>query len=129
MKKNKSKLPIIELLILAIIFMSVSSLVYFHMFESIEVKTHDARLNYVKTNDVYDKIVIVTIDDEDLAEIGEWPWPRGIHGKLIDKLKNAGAKVIGFDVFFSMNSTNKEEDNRLVESVKKAGNVITARDI
>ena len=34
------------------------------------------------------------------TEIGQrWPWSRELHARLIDKLRQAGAKVVGFDVF------------------------------
>ncbi len=30
--------------------------------------------------------------------IGQWPWPRAIHGALLKRLAKAGAKVVAFDV-------------------------------
>ena len=47
-----------------------------------------------------DQIVIIAIDDASIANIGEWPWPRDLHAKLITALAGAGAKVIGQTVFF-----------------------------
>ena len=47
-----------------------------------------------------DKIAIIAIDDESIANIGRWPWPRDLHAELIKKLANGGAKVIGQTVFF-----------------------------
>jgi CHASE2 domain-containing sensor protein len=45
------------------------------------------------------EIVIVAIDEPSLAEISkQWPWPRSIHAHLIEQLKKAGARVIGFDI-------------------------------
>ncbi len=44
---------------------------------------------------------IVDIDEESLAEYGQWPWPRTIVARLIDKLTEKGAVVIAFDVLFS----------------------------
>ena len=46
-------------------------------------------------------IRIVDIDDPSLKELGQWPWPRGMIAKLIDRLREAGASVIGFDIDFA----------------------------
>ncbi|HZP13403.1 MAG TPA: serine/threonine-protein kinase [Nevskiaceae bacterium] len=48
-----------------------------------------------------DRIAVIKIDDESIANIGTWPWPRTLHAQLIDKLHEAGAKAIGYEVFFS----------------------------
>ncbi len=47
-----------------------------------------------------DKIAIIAIDDESIANIGRWPWGRDLHAELINKLSKGGAKVIGQSVFF-----------------------------
>lgn len=47
-----------------------------------------------------DKIAIIAIDDESIANIGRWPWPRDLHAELINNLAEGGAKVIGQTVFF-----------------------------
>ncbi|MBZ0250851.1 MAG: CHASE2 domain-containing protein [Burkholderiales bacterium] len=47
-----------------------------------------------------DKIAVVAIDEQSIANIGRWPWPREVHGKLIEELSAAKAKVIGNTVFF-----------------------------
>ncbi|WP_374371111.1 CHASE2 domain-containing protein [Dongia sp.] len=45
-------------------------------------------------------VVIVDIDEESLASIGQWPWPRTVLADLVDKLTAAGVAAIGFDVTF-----------------------------
>jgi adenylate cyclase len=45
-------------------------------------------------------VAIVDVDDESLARIGQWPWPRTILAELVDRLTDLGAVVIGFDVVF-----------------------------
>jgi adenylate cyclase len=46
-------------------------------------------------------IRIVDIDDDSLEKIGQWPWPRTLVGQLIDKLREAGAAIIAFDIDFA----------------------------
>ena len=44
---------------------------------------------------------IVDIDEAALAEYGQWPWPRTVIARLIDKLTEKGAAVIAFDAVFA----------------------------
>ena len=44
---------------------------------------------------------IVDLNDDSLARVGQWPWPRTLVADLIRKLQDAGAVVIGFDVVFA----------------------------
>jgi CHASE2 domain-containing sensor protein len=48
-----------------------------------------------------DRVAIIAIDDESIANIGRWPWPRDVHAQLIEGLAQAKAKVVGYTVFFS----------------------------
>lgn len=68
-------------------------------------------------------ISIVAIDDASLTQIGRWPWPRTVHAEIIDKLKAAGASVIGYDVNFPEPST-ETDDRELARAIKEAGNVV-----
>ncbi|MGH8430266.1 MAG: CHASE2 domain-containing protein, partial [Solimonas sp.] len=42
-----------------------------------------------------DRVAVVAIDDQSIANLGRWPWPRSLQAQLIDKLHAGGAKVIG----------------------------------
>jgi eukaryotic-like serine/threonine-protein kinase len=48
-----------------------------------------------------DKVVLITIDDQSIANLGRWPWARDVHARMIDMLAAAKAKVIGYTVFFT----------------------------
>ncbi|MBI5200157.1 MAG: adenylate/guanylate cyclase domain-containing protein [Elusimicrobia bacterium] len=77
----------------------------------------------IRTGD--QRVVIVTIDDKSIQEIGQFPWPRSTYAPLITELKKFGAKVIAFDVLF-VDPSREAEDKALVAAVKKAGNVVLA---
>ena len=47
-----------------------------------------------------DRIAVIAIDDQSIASIGRWPWPRDVHAQLIDKLTAAKARVVVHTVFF-----------------------------
>lgn len=44
---------------------------------------------------------IIDIDEESLARLGQWPWPRQRVTELVDRLQAAGSAAIGFDVLFA----------------------------
>jgi eukaryotic-like serine/threonine-protein kinase len=54
-----------------------------------------------------DRIAIIAIDDQSLANIGRWPWPRDVHAQLIDKLAEAKAKTIVYTTFFFEPQTDR----------------------
>ena len=45
--------------------------------------------------------VFVNIDDNSLKTIGQWPWPRQVSAKLVEKITQSGAAAIGIDVLFA----------------------------
>jgi adenylate cyclase len=46
-------------------------------------------------------VAIVDIDEESLRQYGQWPWPRTLVAKLIDRLTAMQSAIIGFDVVFA----------------------------
>lgn len=52
-----------------------------------------------------DNIVIITIDDKSLAELGRWPWKRGTHAQLLNVLSNGAPKAIGLDLILTEGDT------------------------
>ncbi len=48
-----------------------------------------------------DRIAVIAIDDQSIANLGRWPWSRELHARMADLLAKAPAKVIGNTVFFS----------------------------
>ncbi len=76
-----------------------SNFAFTSLFES---RFYDYRENLIRDKSKIDKrITLVAIDDESIKAIGKWPFPRENYTRLMNKLKNFGAKVIAYDVFFS----------------------------
>jgi len=53
------------------------------------------------------RIVIIDIDEKSLADEGRWPWPRNKIAALTERLFEAGAVVVGYDIFFTEPERNK----------------------
>ena len=54
-----------------------------------------------------DRIAVIAIDDQSIANIGRWPWPRDVHAQLIDMLAASKAKTIVHTTFFFEPQTDR----------------------
>ena len=55
-------------------------------------------------------IVIIDIDETSLQHEGRWPWSRARIADLVEKLNQAGAAVIGFDILFGEAERNPAQE-------------------
>ena len=46
-------------------------------------------------------VTIIDLDENSLAEIGQWPWPRNIVAQLVQNLMQMGAAIVAFDIVFA----------------------------
>lgn len=74
-------------------------------------------------------VVVVSIehDSSEYFNVPDNPdkWPRSLHTRLTDRLVQAGAKVIIFDVHF-LEPRSPEDDVLFEKAIKRAGNVVLA---
>ena len=82
--------------VLSLVFLFLSGTA---VLQSLERKAYDIGVN-ASERDAGNQIAIIAIDDESIANIGRWPWPRDVQAKMLDKLAAAKPKVIGNTVFF-----------------------------
>lgn len=47
-----------------------------------------------------DRVAVIAIDDESIANLGRWPWSRDRHAEMIERLAAGGADAIGYTVLF-----------------------------
>ncbi|MEO8627797.1 MAG: CHASE2 domain-containing protein [Betaproteobacteria bacterium] len=71
-----------------------------HQMRSLKRKAYEAGVR-VSNRAPNDKIVVIAVDDNSIANLGRWPWPRHIHAQMINRRSAAHAKVIGYAVFFA----------------------------
>ena len=69
--------------------------------ETLRLKTFDLYQIAVAPKLVPQQVIIVDVDEKSLDELGQWPWPRSLLAKIIDKVSKTGAVAIGLDVLFS----------------------------
>jgi adenylate cyclase len=69
-------------------------------------------------------IVIVDIDDSSLARMqdqaGSWPWPRSVHGEMVQGIARQRPAAIVFDILFSEGDKYRPESDRQFNSALDA---------
>ena len=78
--------------------------------QGIEQRTLDLRFGLRGKREVDPRIVIVGIDDKTLQTIGSFPLPRSNYALLVQRLKEEGARVVGFDVTFPTAASSEALD-------------------
>lgn len=107
--------------LLAVLFYRYAQEIEF--FSSIDLKLKDVRFKLRDAAPTDPRIVIVAIDAKSVNELGRWPWDRKLVAKLIENLKNYGAKTVALDIVFSEPS-NPDSDKALADAIQRSGNVI-----
>lgn len=69
--------------------------------DALELKSYDVRLQLSAGKQVPDRVAIVAIDEKSLSAAGRWPWSRSKIAELTERLHQAGAAVIAFDILFA----------------------------
>jgi adenylate cyclase len=73
------------------------------------------------------EVVIVAIDEESLATLGRWPWPRTRMARLIDAIDQSGPAAIGLDIVFDTH--DEALDAAVVDDAIAAAPGLPAREI
>ena len=60
-------------------------------------------------------VTIIDLDEESLAEIGQWPWSRTTIAKLIQNLMQMGAALVAFDIVFA--EPDRMNPNKIPDTV------------
>lgn len=66
------------------------------------------------------EIVIIAIDPQSLKDVGTWPWSRAVHGEILDRLVEAGAGAILYDIDFAFPS-DPQGDAAFADALERAG--------
>ena len=72
------------------------------------------------------EMVVVAVDDKTFAEDGiQWPLPRRLHARALDRLRQAGARQVVYDVQFTEQTTLRD-DNALFDAVSRFPGTVLA---
>jgi len=71
------------------------------IFRAIEQKSVDVRFQIRGKRGPGDEIVIVAIDDKSIQKLGRYPWPRRYVAQFVDRITDAGARILALDVIYA----------------------------
>ncbi|HEY7678078.1 MAG TPA: CHASE2 domain-containing protein [Candidatus Methylomirabilis sp.] len=92
------------------------------LFERLELIAIDHRYRAFPAP-VRPDILLVLFDSISVKRVGQWPWSRGEHARLVRAVSAAGARAIGYDVEFGK-PRDPVEDARLAAAVAEARTVV-----
>ena len=119
MNKRRIQLFLIGLMLLLLVVSFNSSVL-----KRIDLIIYDSFLNF-SSHPPPEEIVIIAIDEESIARLGRWPWPRTVHADLLNRLTQAQTTAVGFDILFS-EKESLENDRLFAEAIEKNGRVFLA---
>lgn len=119
-RKNRlaHALAIISAIGLAVFFLNLGGITDF------ATRILTAQRFEVLTRAPSDRMVVVDIDARSLQSVGVWPWPRTLHATLVDRLAEAGAEQVVFDIDFSA-SSSPADDAAFAEAMERAGGIVS----
>lgn len=93
-----------------LVTITVSRNAVLRFFDTIEIRSLDARFVTRGPRPIDDRIVIVGLDEKTLQNVGSFPIARSYYAQTVDRLVAGGARVIGFDFDFPTPEKNSAID-------------------
>ena len=112
-----SKFPVVFCLVFAFVLMTGQLM---QTFRGLDASHSNLLFNLRGKIEADPRVSIIAIDDDSIKDIGQFPWPRGVHARLIDALFAAGAKVVALDILF-VDPSRPDEDRKLIDATKRHG--------
>lgn len=112
---------------LAVILIGVAGMIHTQILERFDFMMYDklSALQRMSTHQREEDVVIIAIDDESLNVLGRWPWSRGVHAELINRLKAIDNHAVVMDLLLLDAQSNDDLADRLLAAAIAAhGNVI-----
>ncbi|MCW0396065.1 CHASE2 domain-containing protein [Xanthomonas sacchari] len=71
------------------------------------------------------RMLLIAIDDRSLQALGQWPWRRDLHARLLDRLSAAGTERVALDLLFSEpDLQHADDDARLAAALRRNGRTV-----
>ncbi len=97
-----------------------------HALRSLEHDSFDLRMNVRGDDTAPADVVIVAIDEPSFGELGvRWPMPRSLYGRLLNRLRASGARLVALDLQFT-EASEPDEDVALYTAIKRNRPVLLA---
>ncbi len=86
----------------------------------LEYKAYDL-MSTLRHREAGKPVIIVSIDDNSLKKVGDWPWPRSYMAEIIKTLSQKGAHTLGISILYRNRELNAggAEIQNLREALRK----------
>lgn len=95
------------------------------VWEAAELTSYDDLLRRRPAEKPDDRIVVVTIGDEDIDAVGQYPIPDDKFAELLEKLESYQPKVIGLDIARDLPYGSKAGHEQLRAVIKQSSTIIS----
>jgi adenylate cyclase len=93
---------------------------------AMDAKVFDLFTTWTAPRNVQVPLVILAIDEPSFQELQmQWPFPRTLHAKVLERLRADGAVAVGFDMVFAEPS-NRHDDELLAAAIRSGPPVVLA---
>ncbi len=106
---KKIKKSTISDFILGIVLMLIALFAFFLSWgplETLEYGIYDLSAN-LRVKQSTAPVAVIAIDEQSIANLGRWPWPRAHIASMVDLLQSYNVKVIGLDIIYSEKDFNQ----------------------
>lgn len=104
--------------------LSVLALVYSGIGWRVDAAIYDTMLA-TNSTPADDDILVVAIDEQSIAALGRWPWSRGVHAQLLERLTPMHPRAIALDIMFAEpDRADPESDLALARAIAGNGRVV-----
>ena len=94
--------------------------------DRVEAESVDARFA-LRGDRPVDDIAVVAIDEATFTDLdATWPLQRTAHARVVDRLPEAGVRLIVYDVQFTEPSLDERDDLALYDAIDRAGGAVLA---
>jgi adenylate cyclase len=114
---------------LAIVLSLLVSAVYLFWpgpFDRLDFRVYDLKMHYRDAGSVKKAIVHLDVDDKSVREFGLWPWDRELSARIVNRLSEAGAALIVFDIVYAAQGNRPQANEALFQAVTSSGRVVSA---
>ncbi len=94
------------------------------LLRQLELDTVDARFELRGNQPPPADLVQVDIDDRSFQALQVYPLPRRMHARVIDELNRAGAKAIAYDVQFTEQTVQRQDEALMAAVYRARGRIV-----
>lgn len=120
--RQRAAVLVVGLLSLVLVWMAANT----RPWAALDAKVFDLFTTWTAPRKVDVPLVILAIDEPSFQQLQtQWPFPRALHAKVLNRLRADGALAVGFDMVFAEPS-HPQDDEQLATAIRAGPPVVLA---